>query len=131
VGERKWDQGSKTSDHDTPPLPCYLPPLGLHALPQGERKHLLHPAACLRGALDILGADFTCDLRALFGRDGCLTLCTEQASRVIVSTKIRFGRNEDERCAFAKMGYLGVPLLRQVERDTIDQKSQAGNSTMM
>jgi hypothetical protein len=106
VGERKWDQGGKTSDHDTPPLPCYLPPLGLHALPQGERKHLLHPAACLRGALDILGTDFTCDLCALFGRDGCLTLCTEQVSHVIVSTKIRFGCNEDEQRSWMQGCYL-------------------------
>jgi hypothetical protein len=131
VAERKWDQGSKISDHDTPPVPSHLPPLGLHALPQGERKHLLHPAACLRGALDILGADFTCDLRALVGRDGCLTLCTKQASCAIVSAEIRFGPNEDERCAFAKMGHFGVPLLRQWKVMPLIRKSQAGNSTMM
>lgn len=108
-GERRWYQGTK-SDHDTPPLPCDLPPLGLRALPQGERKHLLHITPRLRGALDILGTDFTCDLRALLGRDGCLTLCAKQASRIVVTTEIRLGRNEDERRAFAEMGDLGVPL---------------------
>ncbi len=58
-------QGSVESGHDTPPLSRNLAPLALHALPQCEREHLLHPAARLRGALDVLGADFACDLRAL------------------------------------------------------------------
>jgi hypothetical protein len=98
------------SSHYTPPLSRDFPPLALHALPQCERKHLLHPSARLRGALDIFGTNFTCNFRALLGRDGGLPLCAEHTSRIVVPAEIRLGCDEDERCTFAEVRYLGVPL---------------------
>jgi hypothetical protein len=91
------------SSHDTPPLSRDFYRLALHALPQCERKHLLHPTARLRGALDIYGANFACDLRALLRRDGRL-------ARIVVPAEIRLGCDEDERRALAEVRYLGVPL---------------------
>ena len=98
------------SSHYTPPLSRDFPPLALHALPQCERKHLLHPAARLRGALDIFGTNFTCNFCALLGRDGRLALCAKHTSRIVVPAEIRLGCDEEERCTFAEVRYLGVPL---------------------
>jgi hypothetical protein len=98
------------SSHDTPPLSRDFPPLALHALPQCERKHLLHPIARLRGALDISGTNFACDLRAPLGRDGRLALCAKHTSCIVILAEIRLGCDEDERRAFAEVRYLGVPL---------------------
>lgn len=79
------------SSHYTPPLSRDFPPLSLHALPQCERKYLLHPSARLRGALDIFGTNFTCDLSALVRRDGRLALCAKHTSRIVVLAEIRLG----------------------------------------
>ena len=98
------------SCHDTPPLSRDFSPLALHALPQCERKHLLHPIARLRGALDIFSTNFACDLRALLGSDRRLALRAKHTSRIVIPTEIRLGRDEDERRAFAEVRYLGVPL---------------------
>jgi hypothetical protein len=98
------------SSHYTPPLSRDFSPLALHALPQCERKYLLHPSARLRGALDIFGTNFTCDLRALVGRDGRLALRAKHTSRIVVPAEIRLGCDEDERCTLAEVRYLGVPL---------------------
>jgi hypothetical protein len=98
------------SSHDTPPLSRDLSPLALHALPQCERKYLLHPTSRLRGALDIFGTNFACDLRALLGRDGRLALCAKHTSRTVVLAEIRLGCDEDERRALTEVRYLGVPL---------------------
>ena len=72
------------SSHDTPPLSRDFPPFALHALPQCERKHLLHASTRLRGALDIFGTNFACDLRALLGRDRRLALRAKHTSRIVV-----------------------------------------------
>jgi hypothetical protein len=98
------------SSHDTPPLSRDLSPLALHALPQCERKYLLHPTARLRGALDIFGTNFACNLRALLGRDGRLALCAKHTSRTVVLAEIRLGCDEDERRALTEVRYFGVPL---------------------
>jgi len=102
------------SSHDTPPLSRDFPPLALHALPQCERKHILHPTARLRGALDIFGTNFTCDFRALLGRDRRLALCAKHTSRIVVPAEIRLGCDEDERRSLAKVRYLGVPLVLDI-----------------
>lgn len=98
------------SNHDTPPLPRNFPPFALHALPQCKRKHLLHPTSRLRGALDVFGTDFTCDLRALVGSDRRLALRAKHTSCIVVPAKIRLGCDEDERCALTEVRYFGVPL---------------------
>jgi len=88
-----------------------LAPFTLHALPQSEREHLLHPVARLRGALDVLGTNFAGDLRALLGRDGLLSLRAQHPFRVVVSAEVRLGCDEYERRALAKVRYLWIPLL--------------------
>jgi hypothetical protein len=98
------------SNHDTPPLPRNFPPFSLHALPQCEPKHLLHPISRLRGALDVFGTDFACDLRALVGSDRRLALCAKHPSCIVVPAKIRLGRDEYERRALTEVRYFGVPL---------------------
>jgi hypothetical protein len=70
----------------------------------------LHPSACLRGAFDVLGTDFLCDLRALVWSDGLLALRAEHASRIVIPTQVRLGCDEDEWCAIAEVGHLRVPL---------------------
>ncbi len=98
------------SSHDTPPLSSDFPPLALHTFSQCECKHLLYPTARLRGALDVFGTNFACNLHALVGRDRRLALCAKHTSRIVVLAEIRLGCDEYKRRSLAKVRYLGVPL---------------------
>lgn len=81
----------------------------------------MHPSACLRGAFDVLGTDFLCDLRALFWSDGLLPLRAEHASGIVVPTQVCLSCDEYEWCALAEVGDLRVPLASRRSHQTRTQ----------